>query len=275
MSALLGLTLALSLGAAPEAWKTLPPPVAMPTPDERGVAQVNGVALAWARYGHGEPVLLLHGGAGNGEHWANQVPALAAQYQVLVVDARGHGRSTLGDRPLSYALMADDVVALMDTLELPRAAVVGWSDGGIVGLDLALRYPQRLTRLVAYAANYDLTGLQHGGGATFQAYFARCAHDYARLSPTPKGFAALQAKLSPMWRTQPTYTAAQLSGVTVPTLVLDGAHDEIIRQAHLKELARLVPGARLELLADASHFALFQQPKAFNDAVLAFLREQP
>jgi pimeloyl-ACP methyl ester carboxylesterase len=257
--------------AAPEVWKTAPMPGPMPAASTHGLAEVNGVTLYYATYGAGAPVILLHGGAGNADHWANQVPALAAKYQVIVLDSRGHGRSTRTAGPLSYALMADDVVALMGVLKLEKAAVVGWSDGGAIALDLSIRYPEKVTKLVAYATNYNLAGMKSGGGAAFSAYFARCAADYAKLSPTPKDYKGLQEVLRPMWRTQPNYTSAQIAGIKAPTLVLDGEHDEIIRQDHVRQLAKLIPNAKLVLIPEASHFALFQQPAAFNAAVLEFL----
>lgn len=265
--------LVAAVGAEP--WKTTPMPGPMPVPSAHALVSVNGVKLYYAIFGEGAPVILLHGGAGHGDHWANQVPALAEKFKVIVVDSRGHGRSTRDDTPLSYRLMADDVLALMDALELEQAALVGWSDGGAVALDVTLRHPERVSKLVAYGTNYNLTGMRSGGGATFSAYFARCAADYAKLSPTPKGYSGLLQALRPMWRTQPNYTSQEIAGIKVPTLVLDGDHDEIIRQEHVKEMARLIGGAKLVLIPDSSHFALFQQPAAFNRALLAFLAEPP
>lgn len=276
------LTFALmaALAAAPapaapvvESWKTTPLPGPMPAGGTSAIAEVNGVKLYYAVWGDGPPVILLHGGAGNGDHWANQVPALAAKFKVIVVDSRGHGRSTRDDKPMSYALMADDVVALMKELKLEKAAMVGWSDGGATALDLAIRYPEHVSKLVAYATNYNLAGMKSGGGAAFNAYFARCSADYAKLSPTPKGYKGLHDALRPMWRSQPNYTKEQIAGIHVPTLVLDGEHDEIIRQEQVREMAKLIAGAKLVLVPDASHFALFQQPAAFNAAVLDFLSQ--
>jgi pimeloyl-ACP methyl ester carboxylesterase len=250
----------------------MPLPGAMPAPLKQGLVEVNGIKLFFAIYGEGPPVILLHGGAGNGDHWVNQIAALSAKHQLIVVDSRGHGRSTRDSKPITYAQMADDVIALMDALELEQAAVVGWSDGGIIGLDLAIRHPGRLTSLVAYGTNFNLQGTQKGGGAAFATYFAKCAADYAKLSPTPGDYKGLQVALRPMWRTLPNYTNAQIARIKVPTLVLDGDHDEIIRQDHQKELASLISGAKLVFLPNSSHFALFQQPAAFNEAVLAFLK---
>lgn len=264
--------LALALTAAPvEAWKTTPLPGPMPAPARQGRAEVNGIKLSYGVYGEGPPLILLHGGAGNGDHWSGQLAALAAKFQVFVVDLRGHGRSTRDSKPISYELMADDLLALMDELELARAALVGWSDGGVVALDVAIRHPERVSQLVVFGTNFDQAGTQKGSGATFPTYFARCAADYAKLSPTPGDFKGLQAALRPMWRTQPNYTRAQLATIKVPTLVLDGDHDEIIRQDHLKDMAKLISGAKLVFIPDSSHFALFQQPAAFNQALLDFL----
>jgi pimeloyl-ACP methyl ester carboxylesterase len=269
---MLTLVAALCTATPGESWKQTPLPGKAPTPDAQGRVASKGSSLYWASFGHGEPLLLLHGGAGNSDHWANQLAAFAEQFRVIVVDSRGHGRSTRDQQPLSYALMADDVVAVMDALGLARASVVGWSDGGIIGLDLAIRYPGRVQKLVAYAANATLAGLQRGGGAAFDAYLVRCATDYAALSPTPKDFEGLMRLLRPMWHSQPNYSDAQLASIAAPTLVLAGEHDELIRQDHLRHLASVIPHATLVLVPNASHFALFQQPAAFNRAVLAFLR---
>jgi pimeloyl-ACP methyl ester carboxylesterase len=265
--------LASVAAAAPWGITPLPPP--LPPLTARGVVEHDGARLAWASVGSGEPVLLLHGGAGNFEHWALQVPALAARYRVILLDSRGHGRSTRDEAPFSYHRLAEDVVAVLDALHLDAVHLVGWSDGGIIGLDLALNHPGRLRRLVVSGANFDLSGVKSGGGphATFRAYFARCEQDYRRLSPTPGEFAAFVAALKAMWRTQPTYRAEALRAVQVPTLVTDGAHDEGISAEHLERLAGLLPHGRLQLIPEASHFVLWQRPQAFNRLVLEFLGE--
>ena len=268
------LLLAVTLTVTPPVWKTFPAPGPMPAAPKHGLAEVNGIKLYFAIYGVGQPLILLHGGAGNADHWVNQLAAFSEKYQVIVVDSRGHGRSTRDAKPITYEQMADDVIALMDQLKLEKAALVGWSDGGATAIDLAIRHPARVSKLVAFATNYHLEGTQKGGGPAFSAYFARCAADYAKLSPTPGDYKGLQAALRPMWRTLPNYTSAQISSIKAPTLVLDGDHDEIIRQEHVKELARLISGARLVLIPDSSHFAMFQQPAAFNQAVLAFLTDK-
>ena len=247
MRILLGLTAGLlltSAAGAEEIWQTLPQPPAMPTPIESGMAPVNDIQMYYAVYGEGEPVLLIHGGLGNADVWGFQVPALAESHKVIVADSRGHGRSTRSDKPFSYDLMADDYLALLDHLRIDKVALVGWSDGGIIGLDIAIRHPERLSRLFAFAANYTAEGFNASAAddQTFNAYIARAGKDYARLSPTPDEFDAFVAQISEMWATQPNYTEDQLRAITVPTVIFDGDHDEAIEPAHTAEMAELIPG---------------------------------
>ncbi|HEY3452259.1 MAG TPA: alpha/beta hydrolase [Myxococcales bacterium] len=272
------LALAPSSARAAEPWKTTALPKPMAAPDQEGKVEVDGAKIWWASLGSGEPVILLHGGAGNSEHWGNQIPVLvAAGYRVVLVDARGHGRSTRTDAPYSYHRMAEDLLAVMDALELKQASLVGWSDGGVVGLDLAVHHPQRVKKLFAFGANYDLTGMKSGGGphATFGTYFGKCSSDYARLSPTPKDYKAFNAALSKMWKGQPTFKAADLAKITAPTACADGEFDEIIKQDHVRAMAKLIPNGQVVLIPEASHFALWQRPEAFNKAVLGFLADGP
>jgi pimeloyl-ACP methyl ester carboxylesterase len=261
-----------SAAHAEEIWQTLPQPPAMPTPLESGMAPVNDIKMYYAVYGEGDPVLLIHGGLGSADVWGFQVPALAEKYKVIVADSRGHGCSTRSDQPYSYALMADDYVALLDYLKIDKTALVGWSDGAIIGLDIAMRHPERLSRLFAYGANYTVEGwTASADDPVFNAAIARAGKDYARLSPTPGEFDAFKAQISEMWATQPNYTKDQLRAITVPTVIFVGDHDEGIEPAYAAEMAELIPGARLVIMKDASHMALWQKPDEFNATVLEFL----
>jgi len=271
LGAAAGLLLAVAAHAA-EIWQTLPQPPPMPRPRQSGMAPVDGIRMYYAVYGEGPPVLLIHGGLGHGDVWGFQVPVLAADHTVIVADSRGHGRSTRTNQPFSYAQMADDYLALLDYLKIDKVALVGWSDGGIIGLDLAIRHPERLSRLFAFAANYTTDGGRDvADSPTFNAYIARGRRDYMALSPTPGEFDAFVAQISRMWATQPNYSKDQLRGIRVPTTVFDGDHDEAIKPEHTREIAALIPGAKLVILKDASHFAMWQQPQKFNAAVRKFL----
>jgi pimeloyl-ACP methyl ester carboxylesterase len=278
--ALLLLVLALAPARAENLWETLPVPAAMPTADKSGLAPVNGIEMYYAVYGPGTegraPVLLLHGGLGNADYWGNQVPALtAAGYQVIVADSRGHGRSTRNAEPYGYRLMAEDVLALLDYLKVDKVALIGWSDGGIIGLEIAMTYPERLARLFAYGANYDPAGLRAdiGDSKVFNAYIERAGEDYAKLSPTPGEYDAFLEQIGQMWATQPNYTPDQLKAIAVKTTIADGAHDEGIKQEHTAEMAGLIPGAKLVVLPDLSHFGMWQDPAIYNATLLEFLKD--
>ena len=274
----LALCLTLAFGAAAEAgprWLTLPRPPPLPSPRSAGFVAHDGAHIYYAAFGAGPPVILLHGGMVNSRWWANQAPALTrAGYRAILIDSRGHGRSSRDGRPYTYELMASDVVAVMDHLGIRKAAVVGWSDGAIVGLVMAIHDPDRLTRVFAFAANMDPSGVKPDveTNRTFARAEARGARDYAMLSPTPGDFAAFKKAIETMWQTEPNYTAAQLAKIITPVAIVDGDHDEAIKPEHTRYLARSIPGAKLIFLPGVSHFAMLQNPALFNAAMLGFLK---
>jgi len=266
-----GLTAAGTAHAEPQ-WETLPPTPTLPKPAESGYAPVNGIRIWYASFGHGEPVLLLHGGLANSNYWGHQVPVLAGRYRVVVMDSRGHGRSSHDDRPYRYDLMASDALGLMDFLKLPRAAIVGWSDGAILGLDIAIHHPERLTKLFAFAANSDPSGvLDIAQSKVFNDYIARAEKEYEALSPTPDQYKSFFAQISKMWETQPNFTAEQLHGITVPTWIVDADHDEAIKRENTEFMANAIPNAGLLIEPWVSHFSFLQDPPRFTNDVLHFL----
>jgi pimeloyl-ACP methyl ester carboxylesterase len=189
------------------------------------------------------------------------------------MDSRGHGRSSFDDTPISYEVMANDVLGLMDHLGIDKADLVGWSDGGIIGLELAIKHPDRLNKVVAYGANFDPTGvrLDIGQNAYFNAYIARAMEEYQRLSPAPERWDAFLANISNMWATEPNYTEEQLKSITTPILILDGAKEEAIDLNQTKLMALLIPSATLEIMPDTGHFVLFEHPDEFSHIVKDFL----
>ena len=262
-----------ALAAAEERWLTLPEPAAMPKPNDSGYAAVNGIQMYYAVFGTGDPVLLIHGGLGHADIWASQVATLSKTHKVIVADSRGHGRSTRTDEPYGYDLMASDYLALLDYLKVDKTALVGWSDGGIIGIDIALHHPERLTRLFAQAANVTTDGVDPGvlTNKTFAAYIDRCGRDYKRLSKTPDQYDAFVAQISHMWESQPAWTKEQLAKITTPTAIVAGDHDEAIKRQHTEYMASVIPGAKLILLPNASHFAMLQAPDEYSQAVLDFI----
>jgi pimeloyl-ACP methyl ester carboxylesterase len=261
---------------AAEQWMTLPPTPTLPKAAASGYAPVNGVKIWYAEFGKGQPVILLHGGLGNSNYWGLQVKALEKHYRVIVMDSRGHGRSTRNEQPYGYDLMASDVIGLMDYLKIQKAAIVGWSDGAILGLDIAINHPERITKLFAFAANSDPSGVADiSKSEVFNAYIARTEKEYDKLSATPGQFSAFVDQIGKMWATQPNFTKAQLAGIKTPTWIVDADHDEAIKRENTEFMAASIPGAGLLIQPEVSHFSFMQDPQQFNDDVLHFLQHVP
>ncbi len=259
--------------SAEERWQTLPEPAAMPTPTKSGYAPVNGIEMYYAVYGTGDPILLIHGGLGHADVWAGQIPELSKNHTVIVADSRGHGRSTRTADPYGYDLMASDYLALLDYLKIDKTALVGWSDGGIIGIDIALHHPERLTRVYAQAANVTVDGVDPGvmNNKTFGAYIERSGRDYKKLSKTPDEYDAFVSQISHMWESQPNWSKEQLATIKTPIAVVTGDHDEAIKRDHTEYMASAIPGAKLVILPNASHFAMLQAPDEYTQSVLEFI----
>ena len=259
--------------SAEERWQTLPEPAAMPKPDQSGYAPVNGIQMYYAVFGTGDPILLIHGGLGHADIWASQVATMSKTHKVIVADSRGHGRSTRTEQPYGYDLMASDYLALLDYLKIDKTALVGWSDGGIIGIDIALHHPERLTRLFAQAANVTTDGVDPGvmTNKTFAAYIDRSGRDYKKMSKTPDQYDAFVAQISHMWESEPSWTKEQLGKITTPTAIVAGDHDEAIKREHTEYMASVIPGAKLIILPNASHFAMLQAPDEYSQAALDFI----
>ena len=274
---LLTILLALSVPASgAERWETLPPTPAPIRADRSGQANVNGISLRYAVYGQGSPVILLHGGLANLDYWGHQINALKSRHTVIAMDSRGHGRSTRDARPYGYDLMADDVIGLMEVLKVPKADIVGWSDGGILSLDLAIRHASRVGKVFAFAANTVPSGVKDDveKNPTFAAFIQRARQEYEKYSATPREYDSFLEQISKMWASEPSWTDAQLKAITAAVQVVDGDHDEAIKLEHTEYIAATIPGAGLLILPNTSHFAFMQDPDLFNYAVQHFLGDR-
>lgn len=247
----------------------------LPAAADQGHVEHDGALIWYASYGTGSPVILLHGGLGHSGNWGYQVPALVASgYRVVLIDSRGHGRSTRDARPYRYELMASDVLAVMDSLHLERAAMVGWSDGACIALILAMKAPARVGGVFFFGCNMDPSGTKDiAPSPILDRCFGRHAKDYALLSATPDQFGSFAEAVGAMMKTEPNYSARELAEIKVPVAIVHSEHDEFIKRAHADYLAQTIPGAEFILLRGVSHFAPLQRPDQFNAAVLAFLRK--
>jgi pimeloyl-ACP methyl ester carboxylesterase len=247
----------------------------LPIADEQGIVANEGAQIWYASFGTGKPVILLHGGLGNSGNWGYQVPALVdAGYQAVLIDSRGHGRSSRDTQPYSYELMASDLAAVMQSLHLDRASLVGWSDGAVTALVLAAKAPSQVSGVFFFGCNVDPSGAKE---FVFTAVIGRCLNrhkkDYAQLSATPDQFDRFSEAVSLMQSTQPNYSKDDLAKISVPVWIVQSEYDEFIKREHAEYLARYIPNAKFVFLEGVSHFAPLQRPQQFNAHMLEFLRE--
>jgi pimeloyl-ACP methyl ester carboxylesterase len=244
----------------------------LPATSEQGYVEHDGAKIWYATYGSGLPVVLLHGGLGHSGNWGYQVPALVRSgYRAVLIDSRGHGRSTRDARPFSYELMASDVLAVMDALHLENAGIVGWSDGACTSLILAAKAASRVAGVFFFACNMDPSGVKPiEASPTLNRCFGRHAKDYAQLSATPERFADFVEAVTLMQQTQPNYSAHDLAKISVPVVIVQSEHEEFIKREHAEYLAQSIPGAEFMVLDGVSHFAPLQRPEQYSAAILRF-----
>jgi pimeloyl-ACP methyl ester carboxylesterase len=252
-------------------------PWPLPRSDVEGHVEHEGARIWYASYGSGEPVVLLHGGLGHSGSWGYQVPALRrAGRRVILIDSRGHGRSTWDGRPLGYELMASDVSAVLRALEVERAHLVGWSDGAVVAMMLAAKDPALVAAVFFFACNVDPSGTTaFESTPRVERCFRRHRSDYASLSATPDRFDSLVEAVGRMQRSEPDMSAADLVAIEVPVTVVHAERDEFIRAEHARYLADRLPYGELVHLEGVSHFAPVQRPELFDETVAAFLARHP
>jgi pimeloyl-ACP methyl ester carboxylesterase len=245
----------------------------LPANGHDGYVDNNGARIWYAVHGAGVPVILLHGGLGHSGNWGFQVSALVdTGYRAVLIDSRGHGRSTRDDRPYKYELMASDVLAVMDTLRLNKASLVGWSDGACTALILAMQTPDRVSGVFFFGCNMDPSGTKEiRSSPVLDRCFSRHAKDYSALSPTPDKFGAFVKAVGLMMETEPNYSASDLARIQLPVAIVQSEHDEFIKREHAEYLAQSIPSAELVILPGVSHFAPLQRPQIFNEALLYFL----
>jgi pimeloyl-ACP methyl ester carboxylesterase len=247
----------------------------LPTTGKQDYLENDGARIWYASYGSGQPVILLHGGLGHSGNWGYQVPTLLEHgYRAVVIDSRGHGRSTRDSRPYSYELMASDALAVMDKLRLEQAAFVGWSDGACTALVLADKAPEKIAGVFFFACNMDPSGTKEFEFTPIvERCFNRHVKDYAQLSATPDEFKEFSDAVGLMQKTEPNYSAQDLAHISVPVTIVHSEHDEFIKREHAEYLARSIPNANFVLLQDVSHFAPLQRPEEFNNTILDFLKK--
>lgn len=232
-----------------------------------GFASVRGFKMYYEIYGHGEPLLIIHGNGGSISNFFGQIPFFAEHYKVIMADSRSQGRSADDKDSLSYEMMADDLDALLTTLHIDSCNVIGWSDGGINGLLLAIRHPEKVKKLAVTGANLwpDTTAVD-------PAVYDLVVHDIKAFKKLPVTSDSKHAlKLLHILNQEPHITIGQLHTIKCPTLVIAGDHDVILTK-HSLLIAESIPKSYLWILPNSGHSTPLVYKDQFNKTVLDFLK---
>lgn len=225
----------------------------------------RGFRMYYETYGQGAPLLFIHGNGGSINAFANNIPFFATRYKVIAVDSRAHGKSVDPTDSLTFEMMADDFNALLDSLHLDSCYVIGWSDGGINGLLLAIRHPDKVKKLAVTGANLwpDTTGVTPFVYHLIEEGSARLR----KLPPTPKNKNDL--KLSDLDLYEPHIKLEQLHTIQCPTLVIGGDHD-VIPVPHTVLIAENIPRSYLWIIPNSGHSTPIFKRDQFNGRVSEF-----
>ena len=243
---------------------------------------VNDIKIYYETYGEGEPLLLLHGNGGSIENFVYQIPELSKHFKVIAVDSRAQGRTTDSDSEITYALMASDMSELIDRLGLGKVNIVGWSDGGNIGLELAWAHPEKVLKVVTFGANYTFENFMAPPDScvmdpedpitrNIPEMMKRAATSGQRLSPDTLRIPLIRTKLEALVTNYPNFTSEQLRTINVPFLVIAGDHD-LINLDQTVSLFTNLPKAELFIVPHASHLGPVENPELINGEVIRFLK---
>jgi pimeloyl-ACP methyl ester carboxylesterase len=236
---------------------------------------IADIKVYYEIYGEGEPLLLLHGNSGSIQDFVYQIPELSKHFKVFAVDSRAQGKSSDSEKEITYALMASDMNELIDKLKLGSVHVVGWSDGGNVGLELAYANPEKVKKLVTFGANYtwenwmvppDSVTMDSKDPIIVKASKVMLKYKTGKDKIHPE----TQKKLINLTEKFPNFTKEQLKRIKVPVLVVVGDHDLVTLDQTLA-LFKSLPHSHLYIVPGASHLELIEQPELINSEILKFL----
>ena len=220
----------------------------------------------YIKKGIGEPLILLHGNGEDCSYFAHQMDAFAAHFHVIAIDTRGHGQTPRGEAPFTIRQFADDLLAFMDEHHIEKAHLLGFSDGGNIAMVFALKYPERVGKLILNGANLNASGVKRKIQIPIEIGY-RMAKLFAGRSRKAKK----NAEMLGLMVNDPNVKVEELSRIQNKTLVIAGDND-MIKDQHTRLIAKSIPGAELCIL-QGNHFIANKNPQSFNEAVLRFLRK--
>jgi pimeloyl-ACP methyl ester carboxylesterase len=236
---------------------------------------VNDIKVYYEIYGEGDPILLLHGNSGSIKAGEYQIPELSKHFKVIAVDSRAQGRSTDSNKEITYALMASDMNELIDKLKLGSVYIVGWSDGGNIGLELAFAHPEKVRKLITFGANYTYENFMAASDSVVMnpndsliiktsAFLQMYKAGFDRISPE------IRKKLTDLTQKYPNFTKELLKQIKIPVLIVVGDHDLITLEQTIALFTNL-PHSQLFIVPGATHFVPIERSKLINSEVIKFL----
>ena len=264
------------------------PKTPQPAQPVSGRVAVNGMQMYYEVSGQGDALVVLHGAYMNIPSMGAIIPHLAQTHKVYALEFQGHGRTTDIDRPITYPNLADDVAAFMDAVGLQKADVFGYSMGAATGLQLAIRHPQRVNKLVAASGGYDVRGWQPEFKAMIPQMTVEMfvglpfAAEYRKLAPNPDGFPALVAKLIALEK-EPMAWEAEVRAIKSPVLIITGDADvatlehsvamfRLLGGGGMGDMGKPLPASRFAVLPATSHTAVINQHDLLHTFIEQFLR---
>jgi pimeloyl-ACP methyl ester carboxylesterase len=229
---------------------------------------IRGFNMYCETYGTGQPLLIIHGNGGSIANFAFNIPYFSEKYKVIIADSRAQGKSADSGDSLSYEMMADDYAALLTEMKIDSAYVIGWSDGGINGLLLSIRHPEKVKKLAITGAN-----LRPDTSAVFQEVWDLVSPDYNKLKNKVNKTEEekKQWKLFRLLVEQPHIPLSDLNRISNPTLVIGGDHD-VIREEHTLEIYHNIPKSYLWILPNSGHSTPVVYKDMFNTTVNDFFQ---
>lgn len=222
--------------------------------------------------GEGKPVVILHGGLGNMNGYASLADSLKSAYKVIAVSLRGHNRSTLGNRPYSFDLFAQDIIAILDNEKENKASIIGFSDGGVTAYCLAALYPQRIDRIISLAgcfrySDYKPEGVNWIKTVTGKQRLGKDASlsDIARMD-------SLITCMRPLWQTKIYISQEKAAEIKAPTLIIGGDKDFFFSTECFENAYRTIPNSKLIILPNTGHN--LNQPEIIHKFIIPFLKEK-
>jgi pimeloyl-ACP methyl ester carboxylesterase len=240
---------------------------------------IDKVAIYYETYGQGVPLLLLHGGLGSISNFEKCIPELATHFLVIAPDSPGHGRSGSTDS-LSYQYLTGFISKFIDELKLDSLYVMGWSDGGIIGLNLAADRPDKVKKIIAVGANTRLDDFENEDIDWMKNSLIDWAknnkdwlNNYLSLTPQPEKLDSYLKNTRDMWLTKIYIPENKIASIKIPTLILQGDKDGI-KLEHTVALHHLINHSQLCILPNTSHFVFSEKPGLMNEIALQFFNSK-